>query len=606
MLSNEKPGFIMVLASLLVMGLTAYFLFDYQLENREQQSHEQGLGLVRLMSSMPWNQIINQPGRKGMLQAVRQGQTNPDFAYGVISDINGLVRSEVTSPGIIAPSIPVPVEPVAWLGQRIVNGVNNQQQYIESHAPLFQDGEHKGFVRIGYVKPQLTLGYEQLPFLATFTLPIFLLTPLFYFFLRQEIKPLRKISDSIEKFTDGNMMQTMQLQPSTELGSFIDRFNQFMDMTQTRISEMNDEQEDLTLSTKMLSYKNSKIESILKTLPEAIIVIDEAGVISYANEKTLSLLGIDNADIINKKPQHWCKNSEIINLLSGHHHKGIVSAIPANSLVEGDIDDDKKLEIHTYPLFSPVADSKLLGRLVVIRDITEQLYEQQRQGEFISQISHELKTPLNVLSMYSESLLDQDLTSEQHRIEAANVIHDEVERLANLIQNLLSISQYELGGLSIDRQRVRVVDFLQDVFDNMEKSDQGKNLRFEIDLPQEMSALYIDKALMRIALNNLFTNAIKYNKPAGLVKLEAVESSHFIDIRVIDEGYGISQQDQARIFDKFFRSEDDHIRQQTGHGLGLSLTRQIVQIHQGEISVSSEPGQGSIFQIRLEKEFNEA
>ena len=84
--------------------------------------------------------------------------------------------------------------------------------------------------------------------------------------------------------------------------------------------------------------------------------------------------------------------------------------------------------------------------------------------------------------------------------------------------------------------------------------------------------------------------------------LQATESTHFLDIRVIDEGYGISEEDQKHIFEKFFRSDDNNIREQTGHGLGLSLTQQIVHTHHGEIMVTSAPGQGSMFQIRLEKD----
>ena len=602
MLNNDKPGFIMILASLLVMGVTVYVLFDHQRDSREKQAREQGLGLARLMSSMSWEQVINQPGRKGILDAFMQGQNNPDFAYGVITDINSQVKSEVTAAGIIAPTSPLPEEPSSWLGQRIVSGPNGDTTYIESHAPIFLNRQHQGFVRLGYIQPRLELGVQQMPLIATITLPIFLLTPLFYFFLRQEIQPLRKISQSIEQFVQSPALQPMQLQPSAELGNFMERFNQFIEMTENRINQLSNEQNDLLMSSKLLSYKNSKVETILQTIPEAIMVIDEAGMISYANQKIDSLLGVSPEQIINKKPHEWCDNPEILNRLSGHGNKASYARSPLKAVDVHNHDQNKKLEIRNYPLFSPMDESKLLGRLVVINDVTEEYFEQQRQGEFVSQIAHELKTPLNVLSMYSESLIDEDITSAEIRIEAANVIHDEVERLSNLIQNLLSITQYELGGLIIERQRVRLTEFLQDVFDNIAKSDRAKNLRFEIDMPREMSAINLDKALMRIAINNLLTNAIKYNKPGGLVTLEANETAHSIEIRVIDEGYGISEHDQDHIFEKFYRSEDDHIRQQTGHGLGLSLTHQIVQIHQGEITVTSTPGQGSVFQITLDKD----
>ena len=117
-----------------------------------------------------------------------------------------------------------------------------------------------------------------------------------------------------------------------------------------------------------------------------------------------------------------------------------------------------------------------------------------------------------------------------------------------------------------------------------------------------MSAVYLDKALFSVAINNLLTNAIKYNRPGGQVMLSAEEDHQHIEIHVTDQGYGISAEDQKHIFDKFFRSDDSHIRQQSGHGLGLSLSQQIVRIHHGEISVESTVGKGSRFTIRLDKE----
>jgi signal transduction histidine kinase len=217
------------------------------------------------------------------------------------------------------------------------------------------------------------------------------------------------------------------------------------------------------------------------------------------------------------------------------------------------------LQFSVYPLFTPNNESKILGRLVVICDVSESHEMRQRQNEFISHISHELKTPLNVLSMYSESLLTEGSDDEAYRIEAVNVIHDEVERLSTLINNLLAINQYELGGVVAQRNHVR------------------------------------------IAVNNLLTNAIKYSKPGGKVSMSASENEDSIEIVVSDEGYGIAETDVKQIFNKFFRSTDDNIRKQTGHGLGLSLARQIVLMHHGDLTCSSELGKGSRFVIQLEK-----
>jgi signal transduction histidine kinase len=127
-------------------------------------------------------------------------------------------------------------------------------------------------------------------------------------------------------------------------------------------------------------------------------------------------------------------------------------------------------------------------------------------------------------------------------------------------------------------------------------------LQFDLQLPPEISAVSLDKDLIRIALNNLLTNAIKYNQPGGRVVVRAEENDDEILVRVTDTGIGIEAEDQARIFDKFYRSENEQVRQRTGHGLGLSLAREIVQLHYGKLEVSSQAGRGSEFTMRFKKE----
>ncbi len=111
----------------------------------------------------------------------------------------------------------------------------------------------------------------------------------------------------------------------------------------------------------------------------------------------------------------------------------------------------------------------------------------------------------------------------------------------------------------------------------------------------------VDTDLFRIAVNNLLTNAIKYNKPGGRVTMSASEDNDSIEIVVSDEGYGISDEDGQQIFNKFYRSTNENIRKQVGHGLSLSLARQIVMMHHGDLDFESEPGKGTRFLIRLEK-----
>ena len=591
----------MIVATLLVMAVTVYILFDYQRKDRENIARAQGLDLVRLLGGMSWSELVPAKGEQGFLEVLKRGQGNPDFAYGAVVDTQGDVRTEVTRPGVIVPPASIADEPANWLGQQVVGSSNGQARFIESHAPVFAEGVHRGFVRLGYFQPQLSLDLSQMPFLATLMLPIFMLVPLFYFLLRQEIKPLKQISERFDHLADTAGLNHVELQPSSALSDFMEQFSSYIEATQTRIEGLHKEQADLQMSSKLLTYRNNRIDAILQNFPDAIVVIDEAGEVSYANSKVGRMLGVEHEEIVGRKPREWCPDPAIVPLLTFGDVKSSMQANQDTIQVRFDDHSEKSLQFSVYPLFAPNDESRILGRLVVVRDVSETHLMRQRQNEFVSHVSHELKTPLNVLSMYSESLLTEGADNPEYRTEAVNVIHDEVERLSTLINNLLAINQYELGGVVAQRKHVRMHEFLEDAFDNVIKSRGDKGLDFDLDIPREMSMVYIDKDLFRIAINNLLTNAIKYSKPGGKVSLSAAEDNDSIEIVVADEGYGIGEQDQQQVFNKFFRSTDDNIRQQSGHGLGLSLARQIVLMHHGDLSFDSELGKGSQFRIRLEK-----
>jgi PAS domain S-box-containing protein len=290
------------------------------------------------------------------------------------------------------------------------------------------------------------------------------------------------------------------------------RFNTFIESIQTRIKDLQAEQTSLLTSTKVLSYKRARVEAVLQSLPEAVVVLDESATVSYANAKLATLLGVALDAVVGHRPRDWCEDPDLLAFLARYEGGAMAGFAPESMVFSPQAVSDLSIEVRVYPLFSPKDASQLLGTLIVFRDVTEEGLAKRSRGEFVAQVAHELKTPLNVLAMYSESLMGEDGQSEALRIEAVNVIHDEVERLATLINNLLSITKIEMGGLHLDRQRVRLHDLLEDAFNNVSQSGRGRGLKFQLELPKELSAVYVDKDLLRIAINNLLTNAIKYNR----------------------------------------------------------------------------------------------
>jgi PAS domain-containing protein len=296
----------MIIATIVVMLATVYLFFDYQRDSRETMAKAQGLELARLLGGMSWEELVPDNGRQGFLEALNRGQNNPDFAYAAVVGRDAELAFEVTRRGVIVPAGKVASEPSAWLGQRTLSSRDYKTTFIDSHAPVFSNGVHKGFVRLGHFQPKLEFGYGQLPFLATLTLPIFLLSPLFYFILRQQMKPLGKISESIEKLAGQGGLVQVELQPDAMMGDFMTRFSQFIEATQERIKNLDEQQNSLQMSSKLLTYRNNRIDTILQNFPDAIMVIDEAGEVSYVNSKIQRLLGIDSDNVMGKKTREWC------------------------------------------------------------------------------------------------------------------------------------------------------------------------------------------------------------------------------------------------------------------------------------------------------------
>jgi signal transduction histidine kinase len=203
--------------------------------------------------------------------------------------------------------------------------------------------------------------------------------------------------------------------------------------------------------------------------------------------------------------------------------------------------------------------------------------------------------------MYSEALQDDDGMSPEIQLEAANVINDEVERLARLINNLLSMTQIEMGTLTLDKKRIKLVDLVKDVTHAMQRSARDRHLNFVLDLPPEAIAVNVDKDLLRIAINNLLTNAIKYTDAGGTITVSVSESDEAVTVCVADTGIGIAAEDQAQIFDKFYRASGENMENRSGHGLGLPLARDIVNLHHGSMRLESASGEGSRFYIDLWK-----
>ncbi len=241
-----------------------------------------------------------------------------------------------------------------------------------------------------------------------------------------------------------------------------------------------------------------------------------------------------------------------------------------------------------------IADGRPVGRVCVLRDVTHFKELDALKSEFVSTVSHDLRSPLTLVRGYATMLrMSSELNEEQKGYITKIVVG--VESMTRLVNNLLDLGRIEAGiGLQIDK--VQAMEVAEAVIGALQLQAKQKNISLGVE-PQEKTARLIeaDRALLQQALFNLVENALKYTPKGGQVRISLKERQQGLLFVVQDNGIGIAPLDQPRLFEKFYRGRQREARAQRGSGLGLAIVRSIAERHGGKAWLESQLGQGSTF-----------
>jgi len=216
-------------------------------------------------------------------------------------------------------------------------------------------------------------------------------------------------------------------------------------------------------------------------------------------------------------------------------------------------------------------------------------------NDFISNVSHEIKTPLSVIQSYATALQKTDISLEQ-RIEYTDTIISASQKLNTLVANILKLSKLENQKIPLAAEKFDLCRQLCDCALATERLWEEKNITFTADM-DDNAFIYADKSILEIVWNNLLSNALKFTDPGGVVSLTQTSGGDTVTVTVSDTGCGMTKETMGRIFDKFYQGDTSHSKE--GNGLGLALSLRAAELAGGAISVMSEPGGGSAFTVRL-------
>ncbi|MFJ5772333.1 ATP-binding protein [Psychrobacillus sp. NPDC093180] len=453
---------------------------------------------------------------------------------------------------------------------------DRMENYIILASPLESDKEIHGAVFIYQsleVVNKTSNHTTRIVFLSGFI--ALLLTTMFSFFLSSRITaPLRSMREAASELAKGNFETKVTYVQRDEIGELSSAFNRMGSQLKHHVEVISQEKEQLS--------------SILTSMTDAVITFNKDLTILVSNPQADQLI------------QKWYANNETAdnsNLPAELYH-----LLDHVFHLEEEIDEELEIKGSYFSVSISLLYSKeaVRGAVVVLRDMTEQHRLDKMRSDFIANVSHELRTPISMLQGYSEAIIDDVVTTVEEQNEMIRVIYDESKRMGRLVTELLDLARLESGYLSIYKEDVSVVPTIERITQKFDQIAKEKNigLYFEHTLSESIH-LQLDEDRMEQVLTNLIDNALRHTPKDGSVTVNLSKIAGHIVIQVKDTGYGIPKEDLPYVFERFYKADKARTRGKSGTGLGLAIAKNIVERHDGSLSVESEVEVGTTFIIKL-------
>lgn len=371
-------------------------------------------------------------------------------------------------------------------------------------------------------------------------------------------------------------------------------------MATTSSTRKTNKNETVNVSELNAQLEHQRLESLINSMADGVIATDEKCHIVLYNGAALNILDVN-------KIQKGDSIETVLKLLDQNQEPLDAKQIIKNTKTQT-ISRDYRIKYsdgslaNLYLSISPVhlgyGKSGDKGFVLIVRDITREKSLEEERDEFISVISHELRTPAATIEgSISNAMFIADKSQDITKIsQALTSAHEQSIYLEDMINDLSTLARAERGVLENTVASLNPHNIAQYLLDNYHKAAEEKGLSLHLDIDPSLELFNSVELYVKEILQNFVTNAIKYTEK-GSVLISVQKAQNGVEFSVTDTGIGISKGDQEKVFDKFFRSEDYRTRQQNGTGLGLHVTKKLAQMANATITMKSKLGEGSTFSI---------
>jgi len=400
----------------------------------------------------------------------------------------------------------------------------------------------------------------------------------------EEIEQRRKLESKLQKSLDESASSNSQLERTQKA--------------------MLNVMEDLEHEKNAILKKQAEDESILGSIGEGLIVTDVNGRIILVNKAFEDILGYDPVDMIGKEygkafpifleDGRGLDLTESLLFKTIKERKVYINEVRLFQTKEG---NKIPVKITITPI---MLDGNVTGAVEAFRDVTKELEIDRAKTEFVSLASHQLKTPLSAINWYIELLLSEDsgkLNKDQKDL--VSEIQIGAKRMNDLINALLNVSRIDMGTFAVDPEPTDIIELCDSVLHELKKQIKDKEMVINTMYQKGLNKFNVDPKLMRIVLQNLLTNAIKYTPTKGKIDIEIKSDGKNMIFNISDNGYGIPKNQQNKIFSKLFRADNVLTKETDGTGLGLYIVKSIIESSNGKIWFESEENKGTKFFITI-------
>lgn len=572
-------------------------VFVRQLEHQNLNTFKQTIELPSYVDNSLSEQLVNTNHKKAnqKIRKILAEVNNNNISEIRVIDSQGVVRgtSNFDNRNMIGQKTTEQMVKATLVNNRShtenVYDNSNHTRYYVNIIPLV-DNSNNNVVGVVYLRASLESVYSNINSITLIYLSAALITIviglLLAIIISQEItRPIEEMRKQTLRIARGDFSGQVRVMGNDELGQLAGAVNNLS----VRVEEAQESGDS----------ERRRLDSVLSHMSDGVLATDRRGNVTIVNNMALQLLGVEHDDELIGK--------SIIDVLDIRHDYTVRQLVNSEQkeMILDMSNSGSNLILNAY--FSPIQRESgfVSGLVCVLHDVTSQQKEEQERKEFVSNVSHELRTPLTSVKSYVEALSDGAWQDKEIAPQFLKVVQDETERMIRMINDLLSLSRMDAGTTKLNLEYVNINELFNYILNRFDmiikKEEDPKKKKYTIERFFTKKDLWveIDTDKFTQVIDNIMNNAIKYSPDGGVITARLLETHNHVIMSISDQGLGIPRKDLSHIFDRFFRVDKARSRKQGGTGLGLAVSKEVVNMLGGQIWVDSVEGKGSTFYISL-------